>query len=450
MRVLRLAQLEFRRFRGPLSRLVPWVLALVPLLYGSLYLWSNWDPYGLLHRVPVAIVNEDKPVEVQGRTVDGGARLVRAVRESGNFDWHTSDAATAHDKLRTGDYFFTVTVPRGFSADLASSLSRKPRRATVHLELNDANGFIIGKAADQARLELQNQLAAAAQEVELRQVFGQGKELKDGLDKSADSAKELAGQSGNPAATGPGLQKLSQQLAQLSSAVPQAPEGQAAKEQARLLASPVDVTSANLHPAHLYGRGMTPFFFSIALWVFGLVGYLVLRPYNPRAVDEGRPATATLAGWLPTALLGVLGGLVLYAVVQLGLDLDAESPWLLVALVCLAALSFVALAQFFRTLLGSTGDLILLVLLMLQLTSCGGLYPVETTPAFFRALHPVMPMTYLVDGLRVTISGGQGSTLGLSFGVLAAYGAAALLATGLVLARGRRWSMSRLKPEIQF
>ncbi|NED91274.1 ABC transporter, partial [Streptomyces sp. SID11233] len=218
--------------------------------------------------------------------------------------------------------------------------------------------------ADQARLELQNQLSAAAQEVELRQVFGQGKELKDGLDTSAASAKELAGQAGNPATTGPGLEKLSRQLAQLSSAVPQAPEGRAAKEQARLLASPVDVTSANLHPAHLYGRGMTPFFFSIALWVFGLVGYLVLRPYNPRAVDEGRPATATLAGWLPTALLGVLGALVLYAVVQLGLDLDAEHPWLLVALLVVAALSFVALAQFFRALLGSTGDLVLLVLLM--------------------------------------------------------------------------------------
>ncbi|WP_431032314.1 YhgE/Pip domain-containing protein [Streptomyces sp. P6-2-1] len=446
MRALRLAQLEFRRFRGPLSRLVPWVLALVPLLYGALYLWSNWDPYGLLHRVPVAIVNEDKPVKVQGRTVDGGARIVRAVRESGSFDWHTSDAATARDKLRTGDYFFTVTVPRGFSADLASSLSPKPRRATVHIELNDANGFIIGKAADQARLELQNQLSAAAQEVELRQVFGQGRELKDGLDKSAASAKELAGQAGNPATTGPGLQ----QLAQLSSAVPQAPEGQAAKEQARLLASPVDVTSANLHPAHRYGRGMTPFFFSIALWVFGLVGYLVLRPYNPRAVDEGRPVTAAFAGWLPTALLGVVGALVLYAVVQLGLDLDAEHPWLLVALVSVAALSFVALAQFFRTLLGSAGGLVLLILLMLQLTSCGGLYPVETTPAFFRALHPVMPMTYLVEGLRVTVSGGQGSTLGLSFGVLAAYGAAALGATALLLVRRRRWSMGQLKPEIQF
>jgi YhgE/Pip-like protein len=450
MRVLRLAQLEFSRFRGPLSRLVPWVLALVPLLYGSLYLWSNWDPYGLLHRVPVAIVNEDEPVEVQGRTVDGGARIVRAVRESGSFDWHTSDAATARDKLKTGDYYFTVTVPRDFSADLASSLSRKPRRATVHLELNDANGFIIGKAADQARLELQNQLSAAAQEVELRQVFGQGKELKDGLDATAESAKELAGQAGNPAATGPGLSELAGQLAELSSAVPQAPQGRAAEDQARLLASPVDVTSANLHPAHLYGRGMTPFFFSIALWVFGLVGYLVLRPYNPRAVDEGRPATATLAGWLPTGLLGILGALVLYAVVQLGLGLDAAHPWLLVGLLAVAALSFVALAQFFRTLLGSTGDLVLLVLLMLQLTSCGGLYPVQTTPAFFRALHPVMPMTYLVDGLRVTISGGRGATLGLSFGVLAAYGAAALLATGLLLARRRRWSMGQLKPEIQF
>ena len=42
----RLAGYELRRFKGPLPILALLFLVLVPLLYGALYLWSNWDPYG--------------------------------------------------------------------------------------------------------------------------------------------------------------------------------------------------------------------------------------------------------------------------------------------------------------------------------------------------------------------------------------------------------------------
>ncbi|MEE3920066.1 hypothetical protein V2I01_22965 [Micromonospora sp. BRA006-A] len=52
--------------------------------------------------------------------------------------------------------------------------------------------------------------------------------------------------------------------------------------------------------------------------------------------------------------------------------------------------------------LGPAGRLAALALLMLQLTSSGGTYPVQTSPGFFQAIHPWLPMTYVVDGLRHT------------------------------------------------
>ena len=52
MRSPRLAALELRRFgRGKLPRAALVALLLLPLLYGALYLWSFWDPYGRLDRV---------------------------------------------------------------------------------------------------------------------------------------------------------------------------------------------------------------------------------------------------------------------------------------------------------------------------------------------------------------------------------------------------------------
>ena len=47
-----------------MRRYVPILLILVPLLYGALYLWSNWDPYGRLDKVPVAVVNSDTGIPV--------------------------------------------------------------------------------------------------------------------------------------------------------------------------------------------------------------------------------------------------------------------------------------------------------------------------------------------------------------------------------------------------
>lgn len=60
MRSPKLAALELRRFgRGRLPRVALVALLLLPLLYGALYLWSFWDPYGRLDRIPVALVNGD-------------------------------------------------------------------------------------------------------------------------------------------------------------------------------------------------------------------------------------------------------------------------------------------------------------------------------------------------------------------------------------------------------
>ncbi|WP_282204660.1 YhgE/Pip domain-containing protein [Kitasatospora fiedleri] len=101
MTAVRLAWLELRRFRGPLRRLVPLLLCLIPLLYGAMYLWANWDPYGKTDRIPVAVVDLDRPAVAEGgRPVDAGAQLVEQLKASGTFGWQFVDAGTADAGLR--------------------------------------------------------------------------------------------------------------------------------------------------------------------------------------------------------------------------------------------------------------------------------------------------------------------------------------------------------------
>ena len=63
-------------------------ILLVPLLYGALYLWAFWDPYGKLDQMPVALVNLDRAVTVDGETLHAGADLADKLVDGHDVGWH--------------------------------------------------------------------------------------------------------------------------------------------------------------------------------------------------------------------------------------------------------------------------------------------------------------------------------------------------------------------------
>ncbi|MEO5877948.1 MAG: YhgE/Pip domain-containing protein [Streptosporangiaceae bacterium] len=219
---------------------------------------------------------------------------------------------------------------------------------------------------------------------------------------------------------------------------------------ATTLASPVNVTTSNAHPAAYYGRGLAPFFIAIALWVFGLVAFLMLRPVSGRllASRAGAP-TVAFAAWLPVLGIGTLAAAILFTVLDVGLGLDPVSTAGTLAVMGIGMAAFSSIVHLLRLCLGAVGDAAALVLLMIQLVSCGGLYPVETLPEPFRTIHGFVPMTYLVSALRVTISGGQRSHVLADAGILAGYLAVALSLLVLAVHLQRRWTMGRLRPSLE-
>lgn len=644
MKAIKLAWLEILRFRGPVRRFVPLVIVLVPLLYGALYLWSNWDPYGQTRRIPVAVVNSDKAVTTGGERVDAGRQFVEQLRATRTFDWHFVDREEAREGLVEGRYYFTVTVPADFSTKLASATHSPPQRASIRITKNDAHGYLVGIMADTARHKLQNQVNATAHTAYARALYGElGRaredlraaseathQLVEGTELSKQSTKGLSqGLNGMRERSGllaQGVQNVSDATAQLDgqlsaitgfaaqelpgaanslvntsdvavtslssiatsteftrdraaesaattaelgkrhpellndpvyqravdhsrrlSAATGTSAGEAQRalrtaqdagrqarslqdhvgtmqqrvqsidtpldtlragasklaggaqgvtgglgtlasgtdvlranagqlndgarrlsdlvndsmdripptnptevsDAAEVLGSPTELRSSNLNPAHVYGRGLAPLFFAIALWVFGLVAYLVLAPVNERALG-GRINAASIAigGFLPAAALGIIGGLVLFGVVDLALGLRPEHLWWTVGLLSLAAAVFVAIDHFLRTAFGAVGGLVSLVLLIVQITASGGLYPIETSPVAFQAVHPFLPMTYVVEGLRVTISGGVPEHLLHDAAVLGGILLASLITTTLVVQSQRTWSLRRLHPQV--
>jgi putative membrane protein len=95
------------------------------------------------------------------------------------------------------------------------------------------------------------------------------------------------------------------------------------------------------------------------------------------------------------------------------------------------------------------GRVLIMALLMLQLVSAGGMYPVETTSRPFQILHRFDPMTYGVNGLRQLILGGLDFRLGQAIVTLFGILAIALTISSLSARRNRLWNLTRLLPSIK-
>ncbi|MFD5542258.1 YhgE/Pip family protein [Streptomyces sp. NPDC127079] len=692
MRSPRLAALELRRFgRGRLPRAALVALLVLPLLYGALYLWSFWDPYGRLDRIPVALVNDDKGATADGRRLNAGDDIVAGLRDSDTFDWHEVSAADARRGVEDGTYYLSLTMPSDFSARVASSAGNAPETGALQVRTNDANNYIVGQISRTVFNEVRSAASSKASRSFLDRIFisfadihGQtekaaegadtltggigkaekgSKDLADGLkdaktgsgklaggiekldagagkletgsrqvadgtqqladkvdgvyarvgpylrdnektigdtarlvadsvgtvrdnlgvlvrtapaaDRTAHAAADtldqvyrtrcpaqpltdpacpdlkkardaahdvadvaddldtlIAGQNGDLKTLDKNLGTLQAQARALADRAPHLSEdvadavkkidklnegaAQVAAGAAKLhtglgtattgatgldagigrletgaddlsggmyklvdgsgklagglhdgahkipdydkkdrdrrtgvMADPVQLASHDLHKAPNYGTGFAPYFIPLSLWVGAMVAYMLIPPLNRRALAAGSAAwRIALAGWLPVVAIGVLQTAALMAVLHWAIGLQMVRAAGTVGFLFLVAACFAAIVQWLNARFGAAGRILVLALLMVQLTSAGGTYPVQTSPGFFNAVHPFLPMSYVVAALRRLITGGGLGPVWQACAVLAAFTAGALALTALSARRRQVWTLDRLHPEL--
>ncbi|MBD9731815.1 YhgE/Pip domain-containing protein [Streptomyces sp. H28] len=692
MRSPKLAALELRRFgRGKLPRAALVALMVLPLLYGALYLWSFWDPYDRLDRIPVALVNDDKGATADGKRITAGDDIADGLRESATFDWREVSAQEARRGVEDGTYYLSLTMPADFSRRIASSSGDAPETGALQVRTNDANNYIVGQISRTVFGEVRQAASAKTSRSFLDKIFvsfsdihGRTEEaakgadrLKGGIGKAEKGSKDLAGHLTNAkqvsgklskglvdlhkgagslkdgsrkvadgtgaladrvnavdSEVGPFLEKNEKAIGDTARLVADAAGGlrgdldtlresaPAAAEDARtastaltdvhrtrceeaeepdaacadlgkakdaaadaagvaeevgalvtdhredlkkldtrlgtlekqaealagrapnlsedlddavkrineldkgagkvasglkklheklgtaesgasgldkgigkletgavdlnggiyklvdgsgklagglhegvdripdydaqdrdrrteVMADPVKLVSRDLHKAPNYGTGFAPYFIPLSLWVGAMVAYMLIAPMNRRALAAGASAwRIALAGWLPVAAIGVLQTVALMAVLHWAIGLQMARAAGTVGFLFLASACFAAIVQWLNARFGAAGRILVLALLMLQLTSAGGTYPVQTSPGFFEALHPYLPMSYVVEALRRLITGGGLGPVWQACAVLAVFTAGALALTALSARRRQVWTLDRLHPEL--
>ncbi|WP_426998201.1 YhgE/Pip family protein [Pseudarthrobacter sp. N5] len=270
-------------------------------------------------------------------------------------------------------------------------------------------------------------------------------QLADGAQKLDDGAARLETGAGTAA---DGARTLAGELAKGAGQVPN-PDDAQKNSLSKVISDPVAVSNVSQAKAGSYGAGLAPFFLTLALWIGVFMLIQAMRPITQRALASNAPAwKIAVGGWLPFLAVSVVQASLLTLVVNVGLGLNPAHPVLMWLFMLAAAMAFSAIIQGVVALLGSPGKLVVLILLVLQLVSSGGTFPWQTTPQPLHVVHEVLPMGYVVTGMRHLIYGADLSMILPTVLGLMGY---TLLGAGLstlAVHKHKFWTLKSLKPEI--
>jgi putative membrane protein len=206
--------------------------------------------------------------------------------------------------------------------------------------------------------------------------------------------------------------------------------------QADTIADPVKVSSDKLASAEDYGAGLAPFFAALSAWIGIYALFLIVKPISRRAVTAlHSPLRITLAGWLTPAMLGAVQMIGLMGILAITLGFTFNHPLGTLGVLIFASATFAAIILTLNVWLGSVGQFLGLVLMVLQLVTAGGTFPWQTLPAPLAALHHVLPLGYVVDAMRQLMYGGDLARAGWDLAVLSMWLVGALLLAAIGVTR---------------
>ena len=228
-------------------------------------------------------------------------------------------------------------------------------------------------------------------------------QLESGANKLADGAGKLA-EGGTKLTSGlEGLQTGVASLGQgLSNASDQLKSASTESQNAEILSNPLSLSKTDNDQVPVNGIAMAPYMISVALFVVAISTNMVFAKLPSGRHPESRWA------WLKSraeinGIIAVLAGILVYGGVHL-IGLTANHEMRTFILIILTSLVFMSMVTALTTWNSRIGAFFSLILLLLQLASSAGTYPLALTNDFFRAINPWLPMSYSVSGLRQTIS----------------------------------------------
>ena len=195
-----------------------------------------------------------------------------------------------------------------------------------------------------------------------------------------------------------------------------------------MAAAPVDVEKEGINEVPNYGTGFAPYFLSLGLFV----GALLLSIVFPLVEPAIKPTGAL--GWFMSkvsvlAIVGLIQALLAVVIVKYGLGMETVAMPEFILTAIITSYTFIAIVQMLVSILGDPGRFVAIIILILQLTTSAGTFPLELIPKSLQIFNTILPMTYSVQAFKAAISTGDMAHLWASNGILIGFTVVCLAAT---------------------
>ena len=265
--------------------------------------------------------------------------------------------------------------------------------------------------------------------------------LMDQLENSLDSAKKAL------SSTGSSIKKVQERLDKANvdiSVVKTSKIYEKLKDMTNLdsdkvasfMSSPVKLKTETFYSVENYGTAMTPFYTNLAIWVGGIVLIAIFKMEVDKSekIKNFTPTQAYFGRWMLFILVGFVQALIICLGDIFILKIKCQHPILFVVAGLVAAFVYVNLIYALSLTFKHIGKAVSVILVILQIPGSAGTYPIEMTPGFFQAIHPLLPFTYGINAMREAIAGTYGHYYVKNLVILLIYVPIALF-IGLVLRR---------------
>lgn len=175
----------------------PWMIIIliaiitIPAIYTSVFLGSMWDPYGDADQLPVAVVNHDKKVTYEGKTLQVGDDLVKNLKDSGSLDFHFVSDKKAKAGLKSGKYYMIISIPENFSKNATTLMDKNPKQMKLTYKTNPGTNYVASKMDDSAMAKIEKSVREKVTETYVKTVFDQIKTAGSGFQKAADGSGKI-------------------------------------------------------------------------------------------------------------------------------------------------------------------------------------------------------------------------------------------------------------------
>lgn len=437
------------------------VIALLPLIYAVTFLGAMWNPYDRTSEMTFSIVNEDKG----GEEIKLGEEFVKEIEKNDDLNWEFTDLKTAEEHLQKGESYGYLRIPENASEDAESLLTDDPTQVNLTLKTNPGHNFIGSIMSEQAGDMMVSKISNKMTHTYTKTLFSSLNDLKDNSEEAKDAlaqlekgvtdldnglaqlnsgasdlasgesqfttqltqlapllgnynepvteaqkqldegAKQLAGGS-SELKTGSSQLKdgIGELNKELDKAFKKMDEVKFTDDGAKYLAYPVKLDVQSSVETQNYAQSFAPLIIAISLFI-GSITFNVVYPMNKIFED----AVSPFKQWISRGLLFLTHALListfLYIAIVHMMEIEVVSHGRFFLASFMWGLASILLVAVLVMIFGNLGKFFGLVLLIVQLSSSAGTFPIETSNGFYEAMHSFLPMGFVITGFRDAIFG---------------------------------------------